>query len=242
MKFSITKALCVIFSISLLYGCAATQVALKKKSLDVQTKMSDSIFLDPVATSKRTVFLQFRNTSDKQELNIEQGLRNRIISKGYRLLDDPDAAHYLLQINVLQAGKTDPAAARQALASGFGGALAGVTAGAAMGSSSSEGLAAAGLIGGAIELVANSLIKDVTYSVITDIQISEKAKGKVVSKSNHQLKQGNSGSTSVQYTEEDNKKRYQTRIVSTANKMNLSFSEAIADLEQGLVGSISGLL
>ena len=239
MKFA---KLCGVFSLAfMLYGCAATQVALEKKNLDVQTKMSDSIFLDPVGPSKRTVFLQVRNTSDKQELNVQDAVRNSILSKGYKVLDDPELAHYLLQVNILQAGKTDPAAARDALLSGFGGAVAGVTAGAAMGSSG-KGLAAAGLIGGAVELVANSLVKDVTYSVITDIQISEKAKGKVITSSNHQLKQGNSGSTSVQYSEEGDKKRYQTRIVSTANKMNLTFDEALAELQKGLAGSISGLL
>ncbi|WP_263081591.1 complement resistance protein TraT [Endozoicomonas sp. Mp262] len=237
----LAKLFGTLFLVSMLFGCAATQVALEKKNLDVQTKMSDSIFLDPVASSKRTVFLQVRNTSDKQELNVQQALAKNIESRGYKILDDPDLAHYLLQINVLQAGKTDPSAAKQALASGFGGAVAGVTAGAAMGSSG-KGLAAAGLIGGAVELVANSLVKDVTFSVITDIQISEKAKGKVVSSSNHQLKQGNSGTTSIQYSEEGDRKRYQTRIVSTANKMNLTFEEAQAELEKGLAGSISGLL
>ena len=238
----LTKVFGILSFIFLLYGCAATQVALEKKSLDVQTKMSDSIFLDPVSPSKRTVFLQIRNTSDKQELKIQQPVLNSIISKGYKVLDDPELAHYLLQVNILQAGKTDPAAAERALASGFGGAVAGVTAGAAMGSTSGKGLAAAGLIGGAIELVANSLVKDVTYSVITDIQLSEKAKGKVITNSNHQLKQGNSGTSSVQYTEESNKKRYQTRIISIANKINLKFEEALPELKKGLASSIAGLL
>ena len=126
--------------------------------------MSDTIFLDPVGASKRTVFVQVRNTTDKQEIDIQNSLANKLQGKGYKLLDDPDLAHYLLQVNVLQAGKSDPSAAKQALASGYGGALLGATAGYAAGGTG-KGIASAGLIGGAVELVANSLVKDVTFSL-----------------------------------------------------------------------------
>ena len=37
------------------------------------------------------------------------------------------------------------------------------------------------------------------------------------------------------------KKKYQTRIVSEANKVNLKFEEAINPLTQGLAKSISGI-
>ena len=230
----------VLITTSLL-GCAATQVALEKKDLSVQTQMSDTIFLDPVGASKKSVFIQVRNTSDKQEINVASSLSNKLQGKGYKLTSDPDEAYYLLQVNVLQAGKNDPSAAKQALASGFGGAITGVTAGYA-GGLSGEGMAAAGLLGGAIELAANSLVKDVTYTLITDIQLSEKAKGTVSSTSQQNLKQGNSGYTQVKYSEEGNRKKYRTRIVSTANQMNLSFNDALPELEKGLAGSISGLL
>src|SRR6266404_1855191 len=46
-----------------LWGCAATQVALSKKDLDVQTKMSESVFLDPVSPDKMSIYLKIRNTS-----------------------------------------------------------------------------------------------------------------------------------------------------------------------------------
>ncbi|WP_275112714.1 complement resistance protein TraT [Bathymodiolus thermophilus thioautotrophic gill symbiont] len=36
-------------------------------------------------------------------------------------------------------------------------------------------------------------------------------------------------------------KTYRTRIVSTANQVNLKFDEAIKSLEDGLVRSISGI-
>lgn len=203
--------------------------------------MSDTIFLDPVAASKRTVFVQIRNTSDKQELAITDAIISNIQGKGYKLLDDPDAAHFLLQVNILQAGKTDPAAAERALANGYGSVVLGATAGYAVGGSGTAATAG-GLLFGATELIANSLVKDVTYSLITDIQLSERSKGSVSSSSAHSLKQGNSGSTQVEYSEVHDRKKYQTRVVSTANKMNLKFEEALPELKKGLTNSISGLL
>ena len=46
-----------------LAGCAATQVAISKKDLVVQTKMSDSIFLNPVEPDQQTIYVTVRNTS-----------------------------------------------------------------------------------------------------------------------------------------------------------------------------------
>jgi hypothetical protein len=65
--------------------------------------------------------------------------------------------------------------------------------------------------------------------------------GKAQVNSNHKLRQGNSGASQVTYAEESDYKIYQTRIGSTANKVNLAFEEALPELKKGLVNSISGL-
>jgi hypothetical protein len=80
--------------------------------------------------------------------------------------------------------------------------------------------------------------------MITDLQISEKAKAGVVvtEKNNAHLKQGSSGYKSVTSSEQVDRKKYQTRIVSTANKMNLEFAEAQPELILGLSKSIAGIL
>ena len=153
-------------------GCAATQVAISKRDLDVQTRMSNTVFLDPVPQDKRTVYVQVRNTSDKPGFNIDGNLRQAIETKGYRVLKDPNKAYYWLQVNVLQVGKADPSAAERALASGFGGAITGVLVASATGNTSSRDSALGGLLGGIAETIANAMVKDVTYSIITDIQIS----------------------------------------------------------------------
>lgn len=232
---------------TVLSGCAATQVAISKRNLDVQTKMSDTVFLDPVGTDKKTIFLQIRNTSDKPDLSVNDEVAAALVAKGYRVEENPDEAHYILQANILQVGKTAPTAMEAAINQGYGvsaagGALLGAGIGYA-GGSSGRGIAAAGLVGALAEGIAGAAVKDVYFSMITDLQIKERisGNGKARVDSQHNLRQGNSGSSQVTYAEDSSYKAYQTRIGSTANKVNLEFEEALPELKRGLVNSIAGL-
>ncbi|MBB5463656.1 MULTISPECIES: complement resistance protein TraT [unclassified Paraburkholderia] len=230
---------------SLLTGCAATQVAISKHDLDVQTKMSDTIFLDPVADSKKTVFVQIRNTSDKPDFDIAADVKAAVSGKGYRIVGDPDHAQYILQANILQVGKVAPSAAQEAFGgygAPLGGAFLGAAAAASFGSTHAAPIAGAALAGGLIELVANAAVKDVYYTAITDVQIKERQHSGVASHENstHNLHQGNSGGTTVTYSEDTNYRTYQTRILSVANKVNLEFAEAAPPLRSGLVRVIAG--
>lgn len=237
-------ALCA--GLGLMSGCAATQTALSKRNLDVQTKMSDTVFLDPVAPEQQTVYVQVRNTSDK-ELTLSDSTRAAIESHGYRVVSNPRHAHYMLQASVLQVGKMDPSAAQAALAGGYGGALDGAALGAmtavASNNSNNSGIGGFGLIGAIAGTVANATVKDVTYTMITDLQISERApKGvRVSQQTDTSMRQGSSTRVSQQSNSVSKWKRYRTRIVSTANKVNLDFVEARPALEHGLVRSISGI-
>jgi len=234
--------LMVITSIIALSGCSAMHTAIKKRNLDVQTKMSATIFLDPVPASKRTVFLQLRNTSDKQSLNFLSPITSAIRAKGYKVVDDPDTAHYWIQANILKVGKSDLRESQQMLAQGYGGAVAGAVVGAQFGSG--KGAVGMGMLGAAAGLVGDALVDDTMFVMITDIQLSEKSKaGVIVTEANNaKLKQGTSGYKNVSSTEQVDRKKYQTRIVSTANKVNLKFKEAQPVLLKGLINSISGLL
>ena len=103
--------------------------------------------------------------------------------------------------------------------------------------------ATAALVGGVAEVVAGSLVKDVYYSIVTDVQIKERlANGKQAQvNSKHNMSQGTSGSESVSYNDQTDMRTYQTRIISSANKMNLEFDEASPVLRTGLVRSLSGM-
>ena len=87
------------------------------------------------------------------------------------------------------------------------------------------------------------MVQDVVYSVISDIQISERVGNsvKVKQKTRSKLKQGTNGVQEMVSTEKVTWKRYQTRIVSTANQVNLKFDKAVAELVTGLSRAITGL-
>ncbi|MCP3707686.1 complement resistance protein TraT [Paraburkholderia sp. CNPSo 3274] len=56
--------------------CAATRLAIEKRDLDVQTKLSGTIFLDPMAESKKTIFVQVRNTARRSAASHESSMHN----------------------------------------------------------------------------------------------------------------------------------------------------------------------
>ncbi|SFM08342.1 complement resistance protein TraT [Legionella jamestowniensis] len=234
----------LVGSIVVLTGCAATQTAIEHRSLQVSTKQSETIFLDPVSNVQKTVYVSVKNTSD-EDVDIAPQLKTALSSHGYKVVNNPNSAHYLLQANVLKVGKMSIAASQSALGGGYGSAIAGAVAGTAAGSftNSGTGMIAGGLAGGVIGLAADSLVKDVNYTMITDVQISERVgKGvKVNEQLQSHLKNGEATVTSQTSSRDSQYQRYRTRVVSNADKVNLKFQDARPALEQGLVKVISGI-
>lgn len=89
---------------------------------------------------------------------------------------------------------------------------------------------------GAAEMLSGSFVKDVTYSIITDIQISEKTKEKI--RRSNELETGAESSTTQTSETTVNEKKYQSRLATTANQVNLAGQPMI---EEGLIRAISGL-
>ncbi|OHE04048.1 complement resistance protein TraT [Sulfurimonas sp. RIFOXYB12_FULL_35_9] len=246
---SIFKSLTITSIVALgfsLGGCSAMDTAIKKKDLDVQTKMSETIFLEPVAPDKRIVYFDIRNTSD-QEINIKDGIAASFKNRGYKVTDNPNEATYMLQGNILKVGKSDLRESQSYLGSGFGAGVTGAALGAgtayALGGSN-KSMAGVGLAGAALGFVGDALVKDIAYVMVTDLQIRERPlEGEVVTQTQKaNLAQGSS--TTTKQDIQGGKvewKTYRTRIVSTANKMNLEFEEAKPVLESALVKSISGV-
>jgi hypothetical protein len=231
-------------------GCAAATTAISKRNLDVQTRMSETVFLDPAPPRFRTVLVDIRNTSDKPDFDLRPAIVREIEMRGYRVVDDPGQAQYMLQANVLQAGKSTESAAESAYNSSFGSVLVGGAAGGAAGyglgkaGGSDVGLTIAGaLLGAMASAIADAFVSDTTYTVITDLQISERARSSVtVTETDQQhLPQGTAGSRSQTSTDTTDWKRYRTRIVSKAEKANLEWAEATPDLIDGMTRSIAGI-
>lgn len=224
-------------------GCGAAATAIEKRELVVQTKMSDSIFLEPVAPQKQIVYVKVRNTTDK-DVEIEDQIKRAFESKGFKVVSDPDEAYFMIQANVLQIGKTDATDSDSALKSGFGGGLLGAGISAATGGSGNNiGVGAA--IGAVAGLLADTMVKDIYYSMVTDVEIRQRPaiNEKIVQSEENYSDQGIASTVSQNVNTNDVQwKIYRTRVISTANQVNLQFEEAKAELSKGIAKSLSGLL
>jgi len=256
--------------IVLLTGCSAADTAINHGSLSVQTHMSETVFLDPVPPAARTIFVSARNTSDHPELDVKGALLQAIMARGYQVTPDPDAAHYMLRVNVLQAGQIETQSKAALLAANYGepllaGAAAAGTASALGGNGTAA--TATGLGVALASFAANQMVKDVTYSVVVDIQLSERPlKGGTVKQvtattaaqgngsadraltSQYTTGSARSGTatlnTKVKTQEIEEKvdfKQYQIREVAYADKMNLKFDEAVPTLVTHLASTLSNL-
>ncbi|MEO0035146.1 MAG: hypothetical protein RLZZ501_1169 [Pseudomonadota bacterium] len=253
-----------------LSGCAALDASINHANLDVQTHMSESVFLDPVPPNARTIFVSARNTSDHPEIDLRGSLTQAMAARGYQVVEDPNLAHYMLRVNILYAGPIETKDTNSLLMGKYGEPLlagagaAALTAGLGGGVGTTAGV---GLGVAAASYLANQLIKDVTYSVVVDIQLSERPlSGAKVRQSTSTLNaQGNANTfaakssqvpTGKGYTgsaganarvkaqeidEQVDFKQYQIRALSYANKVNLKFEEAVPTLLVRLTSSLSNL-
>lgn len=172
---------------------------------------------------------------------LQAQITNELAAKGYRVSSSPDTAYYWIQANVLKAEKMDLRDAQGFLKTGYEGAAMGAALGAgitAYNSSSAGATLATGLIG----MAADAMVEDVNYTMVTDLQISERSKAAVTTDNIAALKQGTSGIKLQTSTEQGNRAKYQTRVVSNANKVNLKFEEAKPVLEAQLAKSIAGIM
>lgn len=219
---------------SILGGCAATQVALGKKDLKVQTKTSTAIFVDPVAKDKRTVYVDVRSgVMDFDRREFKTFVKKKLTEdsdSGYKVIDDPSKAQFHMQVYVLNLEEASPTAAEAALYKGYVGSVAGGAAVGAMANSSNRygGAALGGFLGAATETIASALVKDVTFMLVCDVKISEKARKGVYVRKDSELsaKISDNGSSKQRLSEVTNRKEYTTRIVTTANQANLELVDA----------------
>lgn len=232
----------LVSSVLVLSGCGAMTTAIKKRNLEVKTQMSETVWLDPA--SERTVYIQVKNTSDKDMGDLQTLIADAMKAKGYQVVSYPDKAYYWIQANVLKADKMDLRDAQGFLSQGYQGAVTGAALGAgitAYNSNSAGATLGVGLAAGLVGMAADAMVEDTNYTMVTDVQISERTKATVTTDNVAALRQGTSGEKIQTSSEQGNQHKYQTRIVSNANKVNLKFDEAKPVLEEQLAKSISGI-
>jgi len=243
--------------ISIFSGCATT-------TLETSSKMTNTVFITPVSKDKKTIYLAFRNTSG-QNINLIKRLNEELIAKGYKVIDEPEDATFLLMVNVLYCDKKmESQAGSGAVAGGATGALI-----SGYNSNSTTNAVVSGIGGALVGGVVAGLLEDTIYQMQVDISIREKIYGKVISSKNDI-----SGQTSVQDSEKsgfmnefsgniknseasgslnfnrlssDNQKyetnfiEHKTTIFAEATKMDLTLENAIPLLETKISTQIAGL-
>ncbi|EJF5074132.1 complement resistance protein TraT [Escherichia coli] len=201
------------------------------------------MWLEPA--SERTVFLQIKNTSDKDMSGLQGKIADAVKARGYQIMTSPDKAYYWIQANVLKADKMDLRESQRWLSRGYEGAAVGAALGGgitAYNTGSAGTTLGVGLATGLIGMAADAMVEDINYTMITDVQIAERTRTSVRTDNVAALRQGTSGSKIQTSTETGNQHKYQTRVVSSANQVNLKFEEAKPHLEDQLAKSIANIL
>lgn len=205
--------------------------------------MSDTIWIEP--SNERTVYLQIRNTSDRDLPGLPVKIAQAVQAKGYQVVSSPNAAYYWIQANVLKAEKMDLRESQSWLNQGYQSAVMGAALGAgisAYNTGSAGTTLGIGLASGLVGMAADALVEDINYTMVTDLQIAERTTASVRTDNVAALQQGNAGKKVQTSSETGNQHKYQTRVVSNANKVNLKFDEAQPLLENQLAKSIANIL
>jgi hypothetical protein len=214
---------------------------------DTDLITSNTFFLPP--SIQKTVFIQARNSSDNQDVSFHD-LGARLTAKGYQIVQDPNASHYVVLANIVYCNITKPEMpVEDIVASGYGGgfgssmmgglnSLAGMASmagpqGALIGSAASIGLSAIEGVGSAIGSLFSSsssspkMPDDVNYACVADVQITEQGATLSIPVAG---KTGTGQQPGV----------YQTRLAADIHQKKLDEAEATPLLQQKLSAAVAG--
>ncbi len=208
--------------------------------------IASNVFFLPPSTAK-TIYVQTRNSSDNQGVSLHD-LGPRLMAKGYEIVQDPAAAHYILLANIVYCNITKPEMPVEAMVasgygSGFGSSMmSGLTSvagmasmagpqGAMAGAAASMGLGAIQGIGSAVGSLFSGpstpkMPDDVNYACVADLQITE---------------QGFAGSVPVSTKPEIAQPGvYQMRLAADVHQKKMNEEEATPLLQQKLSAAVAG--
>jgi len=113
--------LIVAISILLIACSEKLSVTDQYRNLQVETKMSHTVFLLP--SKSRVVYLQIKNQTGYGDLNFEKKLKSMLNYEGFKITTNMKKADYLIDVNLLQLSKVPPVEADKILYSTFGAVL-----------------------------------------------------------------------------------------------------------------------
>jgi hypothetical protein len=222
----------------LLWGCHAVHAGITKRELRVDTRVSQTIFIEPLPESQKIVYVD-ANFVGNNASAFQHQLMARLRSKGYKVTHDVRLANYIIKSNAVRYGRFEhPGEENRILMRGFGGAVTGAIVGSLI-TDDAKGAVVGGLVGS----IVNMSVENRHYILVSDLQISQRISGSMVYKW-----------STIQQRKKQLKKhfrlhsdgahvwaRYRTRVVSTASRFNLAIPVADRALNQALVNTISRL-
>ncbi|HSE58810.1 MAG TPA: complement resistance protein TraT [Nitrospiraceae bacterium] len=200
---------------------------------------SNTIFLEP--STSRTVYLQPRNVSENQQVNLRV-VGQKLAAKGYQLAADPEQANYWIQTKVIYCHKSGQGVKPETVAqSGFG---SGISTGGSVMTSVTKGEDLSAMMGGmdmnAIMRMAMSgrggfgmeppAEEGVTYLCVADVQITDRRMGKPLGRPAGMPATGGSAP-----------KVQQMRMVGHVLQKDLDIPEATPIVQEKISTGISGL-
>ena len=213
---------------------------------DTDLITSNTFFLPP--STANTVFVQARNSSDNQGVSLTD-LGSRLTAKGYQIIQDPSAAHYIVLANIVYCNVTKPEMpVENIVAGGYGsgmgssvmGGLHSLTGmasmagpqGALVGAAAEMGLGAIEGVGSAIGSLFSGpttpkMPDDVNYACVADLQITEQG---ATSPAPPATQSGSGAQPGV----------YQTRLAADVHQKKLDEAEATPLLQQRLSAAVAG--
>ncbi|MCF4176741.1 complement resistance protein TraT [Vibrio sp. McD22-P3] len=251
------KKVIIISMLSLLAGCSATQTAMTKQDLSIESKVSNPVVLEPLAPEERIVYIRVKDlTGNSMRKEMTRSIRSSLALEGVTVTNNPKEANLMLSAFVMSAQKTTKDEMNAMVNSGYKGAAEGaLTAGAITAIAGGSGRTTAGvaLVGAAVGFLADTLIEDSYYTFVLDVELRERplVGDEITNKKSTVNAGGFSGTNNASVTvgkssvnrgKNYNWITYQTRIITVANKMNLNIEEAIPKVQEKTSDTLSEFL
>jgi len=222
-------------------GCAA----ISHMNLDVQAKMSDTIFLNPeTLESGKPIYVLVTNTSDFQEVDFGKLIKEKITAAGRQVTSNPREASHLLQANLLYLGEEKKDMTMEgAVAGGVGGLLGGAAIARSAGITNyGGGLTglAVGAAGAGLGALSGAMVHVDSYVGLVDVSIKEAVEWGVKGTEVADLRQGSSNTIRTERKVEDTRQEYRTRIGVKAVQTNINREEATKSISERLAAQIAG--
>lgn len=226
---------------SLLLGCSAAKTAMTKQDLTVESHVSHSVVLEPLAPEDRVVYVRVKDLSGNgMRKPMTNQLKASLSAEGVRVTNNPDEANLMLNAFVIAAKETDKEEMGGFINSSYVGAGEGLATATIVGGLSGVGGKDLGMVavaGAGLGFLADTLVSDKYYTFVLDVELRERPlEGDSISNSKRtQTSKGYASANSTSQTRSNSSVNrgqnynwitYETRIVSVANQMNLTVENA----------------